>query len=74
LPDGLPPLADELTAYALGKSKTYVLSPAEETLLYQRYVQLSYHWDPVTHPSAERDTPFTKRPGENYLRTVHPNE
>jgi len=41
LPDELPPVADELTAYGLGKSNTYVLSRAEETLLYQRYVQLS---------------------------------
>ncbi len=74
LPSELLPIHEKLMAYALGKSGSYGLSPAEETLLYQRYIHLSAHWNPVTHPSAERDTLFTNRPGENYLRTVHPNE
>ncbi|MEX6675734.1 DUF2235 domain-containing protein [Pseudomonas sp. W2Oct36] len=74
LPSELQPIHEKLKAYALGKSSSYGLSPTEEALLYQRYIHLSAHWNPVTNPSAERDTLFTNRPGENYLRTVHLNE
>jgi len=72
--DELPPVADKLTAYALGKSKTYVLSPDEETLLYQRYVQLSYHWNLANDWASKFDTVVINRPGDNGLRMVHPNE
>ncbi|MDD1969146.1 DUF2235 domain-containing protein, partial [Pseudomonas putida] len=74
LPSELRPIHEKLMAYALGESGSYGLSPTEEALLYQRYIHLSAHWNPITHPSAERDTLFTNRPGENYLRTVHPDE
>jgi hypothetical protein len=74
LPDGLLRVAGELTAYGLGKSNTYVLNPAEETLLYQRYVQLSYHWNPANDWNSKLDTVFINRPGDNGLRTEHPNE
>jgi hypothetical protein len=67
LPDGLLPVADEVTAYALGKSNAYVLSPAEETLLYQRYVQLSYHWNPANDWNSKFDTVVINRSDENYL-------
>jgi hypothetical protein len=72
LPDGLPPVADELTAYVLGKSNTYVLSPAEETLLYQRYVQLSYHWNPANDWNSKFDTVVINRSDENYLQRCIP--
>jgi hypothetical protein len=63
LPDGLPPIADELTAYVLGKSSTYVLSPAEETLLFQHYVQPYSHWNPANDWKSKFDTVVPNRPG-----------
>ena len=74
MPDGLLPVADELTAYALGESNTYVLSPAEDTLLCQRYVHLSFHWNPVNDWNSKFDIVVINRPGDNGLRMVHPNE
>ncbi|HEY0286815.1 MAG TPA: DUF2235 domain-containing protein, partial [Pseudomonas sp.] len=74
LPEDLLPIAEKLMAYAMGKSSTYGLSPTEEALLYQCYVHLSSHWNPATHSTAERDTVFINRPGDNDLRTEHPNE
>ncbi|MDD1969148.1 hypothetical protein NPS29_27815 [Pseudomonas putida] len=74
LPSELQPINEKLMAYALGRSSTYGLNATEKALLYQRYIHLSAHWNPITHPSAERDTLFTNRPGDNDLRTEHPNE
>ena len=67
MPDGLLPVADELTAYGLGKSNTYVLSPAAETLLNQRYVHLSFHWNPANDWNSKFDTVVINRSDENYL-------
>jgi type VI secretion system secreted protein VgrG len=74
LPAELEPIAQKLMAYAQGKTSTYGLNEAEEHLLYKRYVHLSSHWNPVTHRNAERDILFINRPGDNDLRTEHPNE
>ncbi len=74
MPDGLSPVANELTAYALGKSNAYALGPTEETLLYQRYVQLFYHWNPANDSNSKFDTVDINRPGDNGLRMVHPNK
>jgi type VI secretion system secreted protein VgrG len=74
LPDELVPIAQKLLAYAQGRTSTYGLNEAEEHLLYKRYVHLSSHWNPVTHRNAERDILFINRPGDNDLRTEHPNE
>jgi hypothetical protein len=51
-----------------------VLSPAEETLLYQRYVSLSSHWNPANDSNSKFDTVFINRPGNKGLRMVHRNE
>jgi hypothetical protein len=74
LPDGLLPVADEVTAYGLGKSNAYALGPTEETLLYQRYVQLSSHWNPANDSNSKFDIVVINRLGDNGLRMVHPNE
>jgi hypothetical protein len=74
LPDGLLPVADELTVYVLGKSSTYVLSPAEETLLFQHYVQPYSYWNPANDCKSKFDTVVINRSGNNGLRRVHPNE
>jgi len=74
LPDELVPIAQKLLAYAQGKTTSYGLSETEERLLYKRYVHLSSHWNPVTHRNAQRDLVFINRPGENDVRTEHPNE
>jgi len=74
LPAELEPIAQKLMAYAQGKTSTYGLSEAEERLLYKRYVHLSSHWNPVTHRNAQWDLVFINRPGDNDLRTEHPNE
>jgi type VI secretion system secreted protein VgrG len=74
LPEALIPINEKLMAYALGTNSTYGLTPLEEALLYQRYVHLSSHWNPVTNGTAERDLVFINRPAYNDRRTVHPNE
>jgi hypothetical protein len=50
------------------------LSPAEELFLYQSYVQLSCHWNPANDWNSKFDTVVIKRPSDNGLRMVHPNE
>jgi hypothetical protein len=42
--------------------------------LYQRYVQLSYHWNPANDSNGKFDTVVINRPSDNGLRMVHPNE
>ncbi|MDC6382988.1 DUF2345 domain-containing protein, partial [Pseudomonas graminis] len=74
LPFELQPINDKLMAYALGKTSTYGLSAAEESLLYRRYVHLSSHWNPATNMNANADVAFINRPSDNGLRTEHPNE
>jgi type VI secretion system secreted protein VgrG len=74
LPAELLSIAEKLTAYAIGETDTYGLNPAEESLLYRQYVHLSSHWNPATNMNANADVAFINRPGDNDLRTEHPNE
>lgn len=75
LPGELLPIADKLTAYALGQSKVIGLSASEEELLYHRYVHLSANWNAAKGlNNSEWDAVFINRPNLGLERTVHPNE
>jgi len=64
------PVAKNEHRYNFALNKT----DADIALPDKRYVHLSSHWNPITHRNAERDVLFINRPGENDLRTEHPNE
>jgi type VI secretion system secreted protein VgrG len=74
LPTELKPIAEKLTAYALGGTRRMSLSLDEEELLYRRYIHLSANWNAAKGwNNSDLNIVFINRPAEDYKRAVHPN-
>ncbi|PWB31491.1 type IV secretion protein Rhs [Pseudomonas sp. SDI] len=73
LPAELHGIAAKLQAFALGQATTLDLDPAEQQLLYSRYVHCSAHWgEPGKAAESVLDAVFLHRPAAA-RRTVHGN-
>ncbi|MBF8638310.1 DUF2235 domain-containing protein [Pseudomonas fulva] len=73
VPEELRGISDKLHAYALGACPSLELTEPEQTLLRERYIHTSAHWNAVKGMrSSSLDVLFIDRPGVAG-RVVHPN-